>query len=182
MPGKKHEFMQHLQLLHINLQKITCFTAAILFTPGFAIPSPFFLSYLEIALKHSPYGWIWVINLNCSATLVSMLLPPPLPPPSNPMAGLSLKPRPVPPTPFPLPCLYLVQTIDPTNLKSWHAYLELENHELFKAKSISSLGTSWFALSRLLTMCPANSRSFSVTRVCAVPWTPALMFSFVVYN
>ena len=37
-------------------KKITCFTAAILFTPGFAIPSPFFLSYLEIALQHSPYG------------------------------------------------------------------------------------------------------------------------------
>ena len=28
----------------------TCFTAAILFTPGFAIPSPFFLSYLKSQL------------------------------------------------------------------------------------------------------------------------------------
>ena len=46
------------QQLLFNLQQIrhyiTCLTAAILFTPGLAIPSPFFLSYLEIEFCYLP--------------------------------------------------------------------------------------------------------------------------------
>lgn len=68
-----------------------------------------------------------------------------------PKPGRARKPSPVPPTLIFLACVFLKR--------------ELRNHDEVNASSIRRSDTGWLAPSRLRTKWPANSLSFSVTRV-----------------